>query len=248
MEHEENAKASEAVEEVEEVPVPLGTQVTTLWTDFFFKVEVHINVQHFYISNGPYAHRFYISNNFISRELSKYRGVLHCEGDFLDEIMEASFCEPYFTRTTNMLSRPDCFILYGKVGIDLLPTSELLYSMMKVGLSLIRALFNFLKVTDNPNLSLGIFDRSLYTPRIDLKDDYHKKQWTCLHILFWNTTTLRLWQRRLSILANKIRLFTNFFKKCSSSSKCNCNEYKISIHCIAYWKSILLSAIQLQTN
>ena len=136
---------------------------------------MHINVQQIYISNGPYAHRFYISNNFISRELSKYRGVLHCEGDFPDKIMEAPLSEPYFTRTTKMLSRPDCFMLYSKVGIDFLPTSELLYSMMKLELRLIRALFNFLKVTDNPNLSLGILDRSLYAPRIDLGDDYHKK-------------------------------------------------------------------------
>ena len=31
-------------------------------------------------------------------------------------------------------------------------------------------------INDNPNVSLGIVDCSLYTRRIALKDDYHKKR------------------------------------------------------------------------
>ena len=31
-------------------------------------------------------------------------------------------------------------------------------------------------ISDNPNVSLGIFDCSLYTRRIAFKDDYHKKR------------------------------------------------------------------------
>ena len=31
-------------------------------------------------------------------------------------------------------------------------------------------------ITDNPNFSLGIVDCSIYTRRIALKDDYHKKR------------------------------------------------------------------------
>ena len=31
-------------------------------------------------------------------------------------------------------------------------------------------------ISDNPNVSLGIVDCSLYTRRIALKDDYHKKR------------------------------------------------------------------------
>ena len=47
---------------------------------------------------------------------------------------------------------------------------------MKVRLRLIRARPNFYKISDNPNVSLGIVDFSLYTRRIALKDDYHKKR------------------------------------------------------------------------
>ena len=34
-------------------------------------------------------------------------------------------------------------------------------------------------ISDNPDVSLGIVDCSLYTRRIAPKDDYHKKEWTC---------------------------------------------------------------------
>ena len=47
---------------------------------------------------------------------------------------------------------------------------------MKIRLRLIRARPNFYMISDNPNVSLGIVDCSLYTRRIALKDDYHKKR------------------------------------------------------------------------
>ena len=74
-----------------------------------------------------------------------------------------------------MLSRPDGFMLYGKLGVDLFYTSELLYPYMKVRLRLIRARPNFSMISDNPNVSFGIAGSSLYTRRIALKDDYHKE-------------------------------------------------------------------------
>ena len=67
-------------------------------------------------------------------------------------------------------------MLYGKLGIDFFLTSELLYPNKKVRLRVIRARPNFSMISDNPNVSLGIVDCSLYTRRIALKDDYHKKR------------------------------------------------------------------------
>ena len=75
-----------------------------------------------------------------------------------------------------LLSRPDGFMLYGKLGFDFFSTSELLYPHMKNRLRLIRARHNFFTISDNPNVSLGIVDCSLYTRCIALKDDYHKKR------------------------------------------------------------------------
>ena len=42
-----------------------------------------------------------------------------------------------------MRSRPDDFMLYGKLKVDFFSTSELLHPKMKVGLGLIRARPNF---------------------------------------------------------------------------------------------------------
>ena len=75
-----------------------------------------------------------------------------------------------------LLSRPDGFVLYGKLGIDFFSTSELLYPNMKISLRLIRARPSFYLISDNPNVSVGTVDCSLYTRRIALKDDYHKKR------------------------------------------------------------------------
>ena len=67
-------------------------------------------------------------------------------------------------------------MLYGKLGIDFLTPPELLYPNMKVRMALNRALPNFYMISENPNVSLGIVDCSLYTRRVMLKEDYHKKR------------------------------------------------------------------------
>ena len=125
---------------------------------------MYINNQQFYNSNGLYAHKSYISNNF-KGAISEYKGVLHCEGygyeELPDEIMEAPLSEPFFTRRMKMFSRTDGFRLHGKLRVDFFSTSELLYPIMKIRLRLIRARHKFYTISDNPNVSLGIVDCSL---------------------------------------------------------------------------------------
>ena len=94
--------------------------------------------------------------------------------------MDAPLSEPFYTRRMKMLSRPDGFMLYGKLGVDFFSTFELLYPNMKSSLRLIRAIRNFYMISDIPNVSLGIVDCSLYIRRIALKDDYHKKRMNML--------------------------------------------------------------------
>ena len=79
-----------------------------------------------------------------------------------------------------MLSRTDGFILYGKLGVDIFSTSEMLYPSMKTRLQLIRARRTFYMISDHPIVSLGIVDCSVYTHCIALKDDYHKKRMNML--------------------------------------------------------------------
>ena len=75
-----------------------------------------------------------------------------------------------------LYSRLDGFMLYGKLGIDFLTSSELLYPTMKVQIRLFRARPNFYMISENQNVSLDIVDCSLYTRRVMLKEDYHKKR------------------------------------------------------------------------
>ena len=163
-ERKQEAKAEEEETAEEEAPVLLVTQVNKILHSVFSNVEVYINNQQIYISNGLFAHKSYFSNNF-KGATSEYKGVLQCEGydyeELPDEIMEAPLSELFFTRRMKMLCRPDGFMLYGKLGVDFFSTSEMLYPNMKVRLPLIRARTNFYMISDNPNVTLGIVDCSL---------------------------------------------------------------------------------------
>ena len=162
----------------EEEEVARVTYVNNILHSIFSNVEVYINNQQIYNSNGLYAHKSYISNNF-KGAITEYKGVLHCEGyDYEQDPEDISNPQPdpFFTRRMKLLSRPNGFMLYGKLGIDFFSTSELLYPNTKIRLRLIRARPNFYMISDNPNVSLGIVDCSLYTRRIALKDDYHEKR------------------------------------------------------------------------
>ena len=162
----------------EEEEVARVTYVNNIMHSIFSNVEVYINNQQIYNFNGLYAHKSYISNNF-KAAISEYKGVLHCEGyDYEQDPEDISnpLPDPFFTRRMKLLSRPDGFMLYGKLGIDFFSTSELLYANMKIRLRLSRARPKFYMSSDNPNVSHGIVDCSLYTRRIALKDDYNKKR------------------------------------------------------------------------
>ena len=120
-EHKEEVKADEEETADEEAPNPLVSHINNILHSIYSNVEVYINNKLLYNSNGLYAHKSYISNNF-KGAISEYKEVLHCEAydyeEFLDEIMEAPWPEPFFTRRMKLLSRHDGFRLYGKLGVD----------------------------------------------------------------------------------------------------------------------------------
>ena len=179
-EHKDDAVFTETgngdVEFIEEDEgLPHITHVNNNLHSIFSNAELYINNHQIYNSNGLYAHKSHISNYFKST-LSEYKGVLHCEGYDYEEDPKNLVEGPFFLGRMKLYSRPHGFMLYGKLGIDFITTSELLYPNMKVRIRLIRARPNFYMLNENPNVSLGILDCSLYTRRVMLKEDYHKKR------------------------------------------------------------------------
>ena len=168
-------------DEEEQEEVARDTYVNNIMDSINSNVEMYINNHQIYNSNGLYAHKSYFSNNF-KAAISEDKGVLHCEGSDYEqdpEDVSQPLPEPFFTRRMKLLSRPDGFMLYVKLGVDFVSTSELPYPNMKIILRLIRAKPSFYMISGIPNVSLGFVDCSLYTRRIalkDLKDDYHKKR------------------------------------------------------------------------
>ena len=98
-----------------------------------------------------------------------------CEGFDFEEDSENLLEGAFFTSRMELYSRPDGFMLYGKLGIDFLTTSELLHLNVKVPIRLIRARPNLYMIGENPNVSLGFVDCFLYTGRVMFKEDNLKK-------------------------------------------------------------------------
>ena len=113
-----------------------------------------------------------------------------------------------FTRKMKMLSRCDGFKLYGKLGVDLFSTFELLYPNMKNRLGLIRARHIFYMISDNPNNILGFVDESLYLVALLSRMNITKKQWTSF---LWSWTNWKLLQRLPSFLPDKTSSFEKTF-------------------------------------
>ena len=131
-----------------------------------------------------------------------------------------------------MLSRPDGFILYGKLGVDFFTASELLYPNMTNRLRKIRARANFHMISENQNVSFGIVAFSLYTRRIALKDDCHEKPIEMLAYTSVDFNNMETLAKIFIIPAGQSLYPRNYFQQCSSSS--DCNEYKLGIHWILY--------------
>ena len=109
------------MEEEQESPDLIVFHVNNFLRSIFDNIEVYINNRQNYHSNGLYVYKAFISNNF-KGALSQYKSVLHFEGydyvECLDEIVDALLSETFFSRRMKMLSRPDSFMLSGKLGID----------------------------------------------------------------------------------------------------------------------------------
>ena len=137
--------------------MPPITHVNNIVHSVFSNAELYINNHQIYYSNRLHAHKSLISNTF-KNKLTEYKGVLHCEGydykDYPENLLEG----PFFTRRMKLYSRCDGFMLYRKLGIDFLTTSELLYPYMKIRIRLIRARPKHFVRNENPNVSLGFVD------------------------------------------------------------------------------------------
>ena len=101
QEHKEDAVFTETGEDnvefiEEDEGVPHIVHLNKILHSIFSNAELYINNHQIYKSNGLYAHKAHISNNFKST-LSDYKGVLHCEGYDYEEDPEKLDEGPFFT-------------------------------------------------------------------------------------------------------------------------------------------------------
>ena len=155
--------------------------------------------------------------------------------NFLMKLWKRLCLNLFFTRRMKMLSKLDGFMLYGKLGVEFFSTSNCYIQNMKIRLRLFRARPIFYMVSDNPNVSLGIVDCSLYTRRIAIKDDYHEKR---MGMLAYTPVEFNYFQTLAKDFHHSCQTkpvhSRKHFQQCSSLSDCYCNEYKLCIHWLLY--------------
>ena len=137
-------------------------------------------------------------------------------------------------------------MLYGKLGIDFFSIFELFYPIMTIRLRSIRARPNFYMTSDNPNVSLGIVDCSLYTHSIAFRMIITKREWTCS---LMDMQLFGDFVKDIShIYETKSILSRKHLQQCSQSSSRDCNEHKLWLRWFFYWKPILVSTTWSQTK
>ena len=155
--------------------MPHITHVNNILHSTFSNAELYINNHQIYNSNGLYAHESHISNNF-KNTLSDYKEVLHCEGYDYEEDPENLAEGPCFTGRMKLYSRPDGFMLYGKLGIDFLTTSELLYPN-KIQTFQISSVFNWIQHLSKLENLESFFALSLTLKKSRWSLNYTKTTW-----------------------------------------------------------------------
>ena len=114
-EHKEKTKFEEE-QTAQEAPVPPVNNVSNILNSIISNVEVYINNQKIYNSNGLHALKPYISYNF-KGAISEYKEFCNARGttlkNFLMNFLKRLCLNFFFTRRMKLLSRPDGFLLYG---------------------------------------------------------------------------------------------------------------------------------------
>ena len=186
------AKKEMAPKEEQEAPYPPNTHVNNIFYSVFSNVEVYSNNQQNYVSDGLYAKVVFFRT--ISRGSSLNTKVF-CNAVVLlwrtsRGIHESAFVWTFFTRILKILSKPVGFILYNKLGVDFVSTSELLCPNLKTMIRLIRARPIFLTwLVATRKLVLELFIVHLTLVVLFSKANITKNDWTGLRLIPWSSTS-----------------------------------------------------------
>ena len=212
---------------------------------------MYINTQQIQNSHRIYAHKCYLTNNF-NGVISGYTGVSHWEGyeyeEYPDDIMEAPlselFCQGKWKCFVDpMVSR--CKV-NGKSNFSPLLNGYVHLGKLRYGESEPDLIFPWLATT--PMLVLEVLIANSILALLLGGMIITRKERTCLHILLWSSIFGDSSKDFHHSCQTKPVHSRKHFQQCSSPSDCYCNECKLCIHWILYWKLILVSTIWSPTN
>lgn len=148
------------------------THVNNLLHSLFSNCEVYLNNYQVYNSNGLYAHKAFISNEFNASTTSN-EGILKCHGYTFEPNPDDSTSDVFVDRSAKINDNVG-LTMYGRLAIDFFQCEKLLLPNTKLRLKLIRSRPNFYMVSPNPYVTLKVVDCSLFTRRVVVSEVYHQ--------------------------------------------------------------------------
>ena len=110
--------------------------------------------------DGLHVHKSWNYNNFketVCENRASFKNEWYDYENFPDEIMSASLSEHFFTRRKKMLSRPEGFMFYGNMGVEIFSFSEWPYPFTKNRLRQPEAYLTFAWLATTLTLVLQMF-------------------------------------------------------------------------------------------
>lgn len=145
------------------------TLVNNALHSLFSNCEVFFNNEQVYTSNGLYAHKAFISNEFSGTKGTK-ESISICHG-YQYESEPNNFTSSPFT--TRIDQSGEEIVLYGRLAIDVFTCDKLLLPNINVRIRLIRsrpAFYLFTESTSSTTIIADIKEASLYTRQVAVDD------------------------------------------------------------------------------
>ena len=200
----------------------------------FSNADLYINNHQIYNSNRLYAQKTYFSNSFKST-LTDYKRSCIVKNMTMKKIQRIT------SKVHFLLEEWNCTVDL-RVSCSTV-SSVLLHPNMKVRIRLIRARPCFCMISENPNVSLGNVDRSLYTRWLMLKWDYHKKRMS-------QQAYAPVEYNYMETLAKTYHSCTTdpihsgkYIQQRTYTSNSHCNEFKLCLYWLLCRESILVSTV-----
>ena len=146
--------------------------VNNIMHSLFSNLEVYFNNEQVYTSNGLYAHKSFLSNEFSGTQGTK-DSISVCQGYLYEKDPHDVDDEAFQERKKVGLKEE--IVCYGRLHADVFTCDKLLLPNVNVRIKLIRSRPSFYLISDLDNVQAKIIEASIFTRQVAVDDSYFGK-------------------------------------------------------------------------